>query len=103
MANQLHFPNVVSKTVTLFYLLRRKNPRIDNIRGFFLVKRLGKPIFLYYDTHYPLRRKVLRIDIIRKTLLVESLAKLLRLLHNQVNLLNYDTEFYKSIPFVKLS
>ena len=23
--------------------LRRKNPRIDNIRGFFLVKRLGKP------------------------------------------------------------
>jgi len=25
------------------------------------------------------------------------------LLHNQINLLNYETEFSKSIPFVKLS
>ncbi|MFS9004607.1 MULTISPECIES: dehydrogenase [Streptococcus] len=31
--------------------LRRKNPRINNIRGFFLVKRLGKPI-LHYDTEF---------------------------------------------------
>ncbi|WP_153219147.1 hypothetical protein [Streptococcus mitis] len=45
MANQLHLPNVVSKAVSEFASLplRRKNPRIDNIRGFFLVKRLGRP------------------------------------------------------------
>ena len=34
-----------------FYPFQRKNPRIDNIRGFFLVKRLGKPI-LHYDTEF---------------------------------------------------
>ncbi|KXT80730.1 hypothetical protein SORDD15_01097 [Streptococcus oralis] len=33
-----------------FYLFQQKNPRID-IRGFFLVKRLGKPI-LHYDTEF---------------------------------------------------
>ena len=77
------------------FLLRRKNPRIDTIRGLCLVKRLGKAIF-YTTTlslanrfhlpnvvskavsqfaSLPLRRKILRIDIIRETLLVERLAK----------------------------
>ena len=31
--------------------LTRKNPRSYNIRGLFLVKRLGKPI-LHYDTEF---------------------------------------------------
>ena len=87
------------------FLLRRKNPRIDTIRGLCLVKRLGKAIFYtttlslanrFYlpnvvskavskTTHYQLRRKVLRIDIIRETLLVERLAKF----HRNLALVTY--------------
>ena len=87
------------------FLLRRKNPRIDTIRGLCLVKRLGKAIFYtttrsftnrFYlpnvvskavsqTTHYQLRRKVLRIDNIRKTLLVERLAKF----HRNLALVTY--------------
>ncbi|WFR87240.1 hypothetical protein [Streptococcus sp. D7B5] len=32
-------------------MLRRQNPRIDTIRGFYPVKRFGKPI-LHYDTEF---------------------------------------------------
>ena len=87
------------------FLLRRKNPRIDTIRGLCLVKRLGKAIFYtttrslanrFYlpnvvskavsqTTHHQLRRKVLRIDIIRETLLVERLAKF----HRNLALVTY--------------
>ena len=112
------------------FLLRRKNPRIDTIRGLCLVK-------LQVRLFFTLRHGVWQIDSICQTQLVRQLARplttsydvkfyesilfvklyqwstqpssietwrqLLILLHNQINLLNYDTEFYKSIPFVKLS
>ena len=45
--NRFHLQNEVSEAVNWFASLplRRKNPRIDTIRGLCLVKRLGKPIF----------------------------------------------------------
>ena len=50
------------------FLLRRKNPRIDTIRGLCLVKRLGKPIVT-------LRHGVWQINFICKTQLVRQLAR----------------------------
>ena len=42
LANQFHLQNIVRKAVTVFYLLQRKYPRIDTIRGYFLLERLAK-------------------------------------------------------------
>ena len=72
--------------------LRRKNPRIDSIRGFFLVKRLGKqqqqlPIIR-------LRHRVWEIDSICQMQLARQLG------HTLSN--RYDVKFYESIIFVKL-
>ncbi len=72
---------------SIFNLLRQKSPRIDTIRGFFLVKHLGKPIVT-------LRHGVWQIDSICKTQLVRQLARLLPT--------SYDVKFYESILFVKL-
>ena len=43
LVNQLYFPNIVSKQLPFSIYLRRKNPRINIIRGFLLVKCLDRP------------------------------------------------------------
>ena len=73
--HRFYLPNAVSKTgsQTTSFLLRWKNPRIDTIRGFCLVKRLDKlPQRLPFIR---LRHGVWQIDYICQTQLVRQSAR----------------------------